>query len=224
MGMSDEEANGKFGFLLEALEMGAPPHGGFAMGLERFVALMAGEPDIRQIVAFPKVSSGSDPLTGAPTPMPEEVLRELGIEARCATEGVREAGERHLDSSHARGFAPRFALEAGFLILLGVGAGYADLRPAVIVALLAGGWVLVALVELAVWRSQARPAARRRRHFAEPGEDEPERTGAEAGSRGRRARLSAPRRTPARRRPRRSRSTRVFLGGRGAPDEDAAAE
>lgn len=81
MGMSDEEANSKFGFLLEALEMGAPPHGGFAMGLERFVALMAGEPDIRQIVAFPKVSSGSDPLTGAPTPMPQQVLHELGIEA-----------------------------------------------------------------------------------------------------------------------------------------------
>ncbi|HEY7603137.1 MAG TPA: aspartate--tRNA ligase, partial [Gaiellaceae bacterium] len=81
MGMSDEEAKGKFGFLLDALEMGAPPHGGFAMGLERFVALMAGEPDIRQIVAFPKVSSGSDPLTGAPTPMPSAVLRELGIEA-----------------------------------------------------------------------------------------------------------------------------------------------
>ena len=57
-----------------------------------------------------------------------------------------------------RGFAPRFALEAGFLILLGVGAGYADLRPAAIVAIVAGGWVLVALVELAVWRSQARPA------------------------------------------------------------------
>ena len=80
MGMTDEEAKSKFGFLLEALEMGAPPHGGFAMGLERFIALMAGEPDIRQIVAFPKVSSGADPLTGAPTPMPAELLRELGIE------------------------------------------------------------------------------------------------------------------------------------------------
>jgi aspartyl-tRNA synthetase len=88
MGMSDEEAQGKFGFLLEALEMGAPPHGGFAMGLERFVALMAGEPDIRQIVAFPKVSSGSDPLTGAPTPMPSTVLAELGIEV-VLTEGER---------------------------------------------------------------------------------------------------------------------------------------
>jgi aspartyl-tRNA synthetase len=81
MGLSDEEARSKFGFLLEALAMGAPPHGGFAMGIERFVALLAGEPDIRQIVAFPKVSSGSDPLTGAPTPMPEDVLRELGIVA-----------------------------------------------------------------------------------------------------------------------------------------------
>jgi hypothetical protein len=57
-----------------------------------------------------------------------------------------------------RGFAPRFALEAGFLILLGVGAGYADLRPAVIVAIVGGGWLLVALVELAVWRAQVHPA------------------------------------------------------------------
>jgi aspartyl-tRNA synthetase len=81
MGLSDEEAQSKFGFLLEALAMGAPPHGGFAMGIERFVAQLAGEPDIRQVVAFPKVSSGADPLTGAPTPMPNEVLRELGIKA-----------------------------------------------------------------------------------------------------------------------------------------------
>jgi len=79
MGMSDEEAAGKFAFLLEALAMGAPPHGGFAMGIERFVALMAGEPNIRQVIAFPKVSSGSDPLTGAPAPMPDDQLRELGI-------------------------------------------------------------------------------------------------------------------------------------------------
>jgi aspartyl-tRNA synthetase len=81
MGLSDVEAQSKFGFLLDALAMGAPPHGGFAMGIERFVAQLAGEPDIRQIVAFPKVSSGSDPLTGAPTPMPDEVLRELGVKA-----------------------------------------------------------------------------------------------------------------------------------------------
>jgi aspartyl-tRNA synthetase len=79
MGMSDEEARAKFAFLLDALTMGAPPHGGFALGIERFVALMAGEPNIRQVIAFPKVSSGSDPLTGAPAPVPDEQLRELGV-------------------------------------------------------------------------------------------------------------------------------------------------
>jgi aspartyl-tRNA synthetase len=79
MGLTEDEARSKFGFLLDALAMGAPPHGGFAMGIERFIALLAAEPDIRQVIAFPKVASGSDPLTGAPTPMPEDVLRELGI-------------------------------------------------------------------------------------------------------------------------------------------------
>jgi aspartyl-tRNA synthetase len=79
MGLSEAEQREKFGFLIDALRMGAPPHGGFAMGLDRFVALMADEPDIRQVIAFPKVASGADPLTGAPTPMPESVLRELGI-------------------------------------------------------------------------------------------------------------------------------------------------
>jgi aspartyl-tRNA synthetase len=81
MGMSDEEQRDKFGYLLDALQMGAPPHGGFAMGIDRFIALLAREPDIRQVTAFPKVSSGSDPLTGAPTPYPDETLRELGIRA-----------------------------------------------------------------------------------------------------------------------------------------------
>jgi aspartyl-tRNA synthetase len=79
MGMSEEEARSKFGYLLDALAMGAPPHGGFAMGIERFVALLAGEPNIREIIPFPKVSSGSDPLTGAPTEVPAEQLAELGI-------------------------------------------------------------------------------------------------------------------------------------------------
>jgi hypothetical protein len=69
-------------------------------------------------------------------------------------------------------FAPRFAIEVAFLILLGVGAGYADLRPAVIIGLLAGGWVLVSLIELAVWRSQARPAPGMPA-TVEPAEDEP---------------------------------------------------
>jgi aspartyl-tRNA synthetase len=82
MGMGEEEQEAKFGFLLEALKMGAPPHGGFAMGIDRFVARMAGEPDLRQVVAFPKIASGSDPLTGGPTPMPDSVLKDLGIRLR----------------------------------------------------------------------------------------------------------------------------------------------
>jgi aspartyl-tRNA synthetase len=82
MGLSEDEVRDKFGFLLEALGMGAPPHGGFAMGIDRFVALMAGEPNIREVTAFPKVASGSDPLTGAPTPMPDAVLGELGLKLR----------------------------------------------------------------------------------------------------------------------------------------------
>jgi aspartyl-tRNA synthetase len=81
MGLPQEEQESKFGFLLEALAMGPPPHGGFAMGIDRFVARLLGEPDIRQVIAFPKVASGDDPLTGAPTPMPAEVLAESGIAA-----------------------------------------------------------------------------------------------------------------------------------------------
>ena len=82
MGMTDEEAHEKFGYLLDALRMGAPPHGGFALGLDRFVALLAGESNIREVVAFPKTASGSDPLTGAPTAIPDGVLKELGIATR----------------------------------------------------------------------------------------------------------------------------------------------
>src|SRR5262249_44909257 len=89
MGIDEGEQRAKFGFLLDALKMGAPPHGGFAAGIDRVVALMAGEPDIRQVIAFPKVASGADPLTGAPTPMPESVLRELGIKS------IAEPSEPH---------------------------------------------------------------------------------------------------------------------------------
>jgi aspartyl-tRNA synthetase len=81
MGMTDDEARAKFGYFLDALRMGAPPHGGFALGIERFVALIAGEANIREVVAYPKTASGSDPLTGAPTPLPQELLAELGIKA-----------------------------------------------------------------------------------------------------------------------------------------------
>jgi len=91
MGISEDDQRAKFGFLLDALGMGAPPHGGFAMGIDRFVARMAGEPDLRQVIAFPKVASGDDPLTGAPTPVPETVLAELGI--RSIVEVEAEAGQ-----------------------------------------------------------------------------------------------------------------------------------
>jgi aspartyl-tRNA synthetase len=83
MGMSDAEAQEKFGFLLEALRMGAPPHGGFALGIDRFIALLAGETNIREVTAFPKTAGGSDPLTGAPSEIPDETLRELGIAVRA---------------------------------------------------------------------------------------------------------------------------------------------
>jgi len=79
MGLGEEEQGDKFGFLLDALAMGAPPHGGFAMGIDRFIAQLAREPDIRQVTAFPKIASGADPLTGAPIPYPDEALRELGL-------------------------------------------------------------------------------------------------------------------------------------------------
>jgi aspartyl-tRNA synthetase len=82
MGMTDEEAQAKFGWFLEALRMGAPPHGGFALGIERFVALLAGESNIREVIAFPKTASGSDPLTGAPAPATKERLDELGISVK----------------------------------------------------------------------------------------------------------------------------------------------
>src|SRR4051794_8698946 len=82
MGMSDEEARAKFGWFVDALRMGAPPHGGFALGIERFLALLAGESTIREVIAFPKTASGSDPLTGAPAPTTKERLDELGISVK----------------------------------------------------------------------------------------------------------------------------------------------
>ncbi len=82
IGISEEEAQERFGFLLEALRYGAPPHGGIAYGLDRIVQRLLNAPSIRDVIAFPKTASGLDPLTGAPAPVDEAQLRELGLIVR----------------------------------------------------------------------------------------------------------------------------------------------
>jgi aspartyl-tRNA synthetase len=79
LGIGVEEAEDRFGFLLGAFRYGAPPHAGFAFGVDRLAAILAGEENIREVIAYPKTQSGTDPLTGAPTPVPAATLAELGI-------------------------------------------------------------------------------------------------------------------------------------------------
>jgi aspartyl-tRNA synthetase len=79
LGIGKAEARAKFGFLLDALEFGAPPMGGIALGLDRLTAILAGEDSIREVIAFPKTQKGSDPMTEAPAPVTPAQLRELGI-------------------------------------------------------------------------------------------------------------------------------------------------
>ena len=84
LGIDDDEAERRFGFLLEAFGYGAPPHAGFAFGIDRLVALLAGEENIREVIAFPKTQSGADPLTGAPGPIEPGHLTDLGLRLRPA--------------------------------------------------------------------------------------------------------------------------------------------
>lgn len=82
MGIDEEEAQEKFGFLLEAFKYGAPPHGGIAFGWDRIVALLAGTDSIREVIAFPKSGGGFDPLTAAPAPITPEQRKEAGVDAQ----------------------------------------------------------------------------------------------------------------------------------------------
>jgi aspartyl-tRNA synthetase len=79
LGISDEEADKRFGFFLQPFRYGAPPHGGFAFGIDRLTAILAGEENIREVIAFPKTQSGADPMTSAPTPVEVAHLAELGL-------------------------------------------------------------------------------------------------------------------------------------------------
>jgi aspartyl-tRNA synthetase len=79
LGIDDETAQARFGFLLDAFRYGAPPHAGFGLGIDRLVAVLTGEDNIREVIAFPKTQSGADPLTGAPTPLDPAQLRDLGL-------------------------------------------------------------------------------------------------------------------------------------------------
>jgi len=87
MGLTDEQAKEKFGFLLDALAFGAPPHGGIAFGWDRVVMLLAGADSIREVIAFPKSGGGYDPLTGAPAPITAAQRKEAGVDVPPAPSG-----------------------------------------------------------------------------------------------------------------------------------------
>ena len=98
LGISDEEADKRFGFFLNPFQYGAPPHGGFAFGIDRLAAILAGEDNIREVIAFPKTQSGADPMTGSPLPVDQGILTQLGIRscpaARVAARGPRTINHR----------------------------------------------------------------------------------------------------------------------------------
>jgi aspartyl-tRNA synthetase len=92
IGLPPDEAEERFGFLLEALKFGAPPHGGIAFGLDRIVAMLAGFDSIREVMAFPKTATGGDPMTGAPAPVDARQLKELGLQSTVPRPSSGEPG------------------------------------------------------------------------------------------------------------------------------------
>jgi aspartyl-tRNA synthetase len=92
LGITEQDANDKFGFLLEAFKYGPPPHGGIALGWDRLCMLLSGADSIREVIAFPKTRGGFDPLTGAPTPITRQQRTEAGIDAKPKAAAVPEAG------------------------------------------------------------------------------------------------------------------------------------
>ena len=82
MGFSDERIKANFGHMLEAFSYGAPPHGGIAWGLDRLISVLQNEPNIREVIAFPKTGEGFDPMMGSPSKVDKKQLEELGLEIK----------------------------------------------------------------------------------------------------------------------------------------------